>query len=101
MEIPKIAKVELLVCGVGFEGVTLVWHVAWMMNRQDVIVRLSYQVQTLQTALHGAELQNQQLRTRVVEMESREGILMSHMLWMEECLTVLEKRLSGPPSGTQ
>nr|GFD20216.1 hypothetical protein [Tanacetum cinerariifolium] len=39
---------------------------------QDVIVRLSYQVQTLQTALHGAELQNQQLRTRVVEMESRE-----------------------------
>nr|GFC58323.1 hypothetical protein [Tanacetum cinerariifolium] len=68
---------------------------------QDVIVRLSYQVQTLQTTLHGAELQNQQLRTRVVEMESREGILMSHMLWMEECLTVLEKRLSGPPSGTQ
>ncbi|GKC92326.1 hypothetical protein Tco_1157768, partial [Tanacetum coccineum] len=27
---------------------------------------------TLQTALHGAELQNQQLRTRVAEMESRE-----------------------------
>nr|GEW09692.1 reverse transcriptase domain-containing protein [Tanacetum cinerariifolium] len=27
MEIPKIAKVELLVCGVGFKGVTLVWHV--------------------------------------------------------------------------
>ncbi|GJQ99604.1 hypothetical protein Tco_0522589 [Tanacetum coccineum] len=31
------------------------------------------QVQTLQTALHGAELQNQQLRTRVTEMESRGG----------------------------
>nr|GEV64686.1 hypothetical protein [Tanacetum cinerariifolium] len=30
---------------------------------QDVIVGLSEQVQTLQTALHGAELQNQQLRT--------------------------------------
>nr|GEY83134.1 tyrosine decarboxylase 1 [Tanacetum cinerariifolium] len=50
----------------------------------DVIVGLSQQVQTLQTALHGAELQNQQLRTRVAEMESREGILMSYMLWMEE-----------------
>ncbi|GJR61786.1 reverse transcriptase domain-containing protein [Tanacetum coccineum] len=54
------------------------------------------QVQTLQTALHGAELQNQQLRTRVAEMESREGTMMSYMLWMEERLTVLEKRLSGP-----
>nr|GEU44368.1 hypothetical protein [Tanacetum cinerariifolium] len=58
---------------------------------QDVIVRLSYQVQTLQTALHGAGLQNQELRTKVAEMESYEGILMSYMLWMEERLTVLEK----------
>nr|GEZ23838.1 hypothetical protein [Tanacetum cinerariifolium] len=68
---------------------------------QDVIIGLSQQVQTLQTTLHGAELQNQQLRTRVAEMESREGILMSYMLWMEERLTILEKRLSGPPSRTQ
>nr|GFA26186.1 hypothetical protein [Tanacetum cinerariifolium] len=68
---------------------------------QDVIVRLSQQVQTLQTTLHEAKLQNQELRTRVAEMKSREGILMSYMLWMEECLTVLEKRLSGQPSGTQ
>nr|GEY76034.1 hypothetical protein [Tanacetum cinerariifolium] len=59
------------------------------------------QVQTLQTALHGTELQNQQLRTRVAEMESHVGILMSYMLWMEERLTVLEKRLSGPPPGPQ
>nr|GEY39397.1 putative reverse transcriptase domain-containing protein [Tanacetum cinerariifolium] len=57
------------------------------------------QVQTLQTALHGAELQNQQLRTRVAEMESREGTMMSYMLWMEECLTVLEKTLLRPPPG--
>nr|GEW54906.1 hypothetical protein [Tanacetum cinerariifolium] len=69
--------------------------------RQDVIVGLSQQVQTLQTTLHEAKLQNQQLRTRVAEMESHEGILMSYMMWMEECLTVLEKRLLGPPSGTQ
>nr|GEV77217.1 hypothetical protein [Tanacetum cinerariifolium] len=68
--------------------------------RQDVIVRLSQQVQTLQMALHEVELQNQQLRTKVAEMESREGILISYMLWMEERLTVLEKRLPGPPSGT-
>nr|GEX57341.1 hypothetical protein [Tanacetum cinerariifolium] len=37
---------------------------------QDEIVGLSQQVQTLQTVLHGTELQNQQLRTRVAEMES-------------------------------
>nr|GEU90755.1 hypothetical protein [Tanacetum cinerariifolium] len=41
---------------------------------QDVIVGLSQQVQTLQTTLHGAELQNQQLRTRVTEIESRDGL---------------------------
>nr|GFB78319.1 hypothetical protein [Tanacetum cinerariifolium] len=67
---------------------------------QDEIVGLSQQVQTLQTALHEAELQNQQLRTRVAEMKSHEGILMSYILWMEERLTVLEKRLSGQPLET-
>ncbi|GJX48036.1 hypothetical protein Tco_0273226 [Tanacetum coccineum] len=50
------------------------------------------------TVLHGAELQNQQLRTRVAEIESREGTIMSYMMWMEERLTVLEKRLPQPPS---
>nr|GFC67313.1 hypothetical protein [Tanacetum cinerariifolium] len=65
----------------------------------DEIVGLSQQVQTLQTALHGTELQNQQLRTRVAEMESHVGMLMSYMLWMEEHLSVLEKRLPGPPLG--
>nr|GEX56103.1 hypothetical protein [Tanacetum cinerariifolium] len=35
---------------------------------QDVIAGSSQQVQTLQTALHETELQNQQLRTRVTEM---------------------------------
>nr|GFA96212.1 hypothetical protein [Tanacetum cinerariifolium] len=68
---------------------------------QDEIVGLSQQVQTLQMTLHGTELQNQQLRTRVAEMESHVGILMSYMLWMEERLTVLEKRLPGPPPGPQ
>ncbi|GKA41684.1 hypothetical protein Tco_0734344 [Tanacetum coccineum] len=68
---------------------------------QEVIVGLSQQVQTLQTSLHGAELQNQQLRTRLAEMESRESTLMSYMLWMEERLAVLEKKLPGPPPGPQ
>nr|GEV35938.1 ubiquitin hydrolase [Tanacetum cinerariifolium] len=62
-----------------------------------IVATMEEQVQTLQTALHGAELQNQQLRTKVAEMESREGTMMSYMLWMEERLTVLEKRLLGPP----
>nr|GEY81424.1 hypothetical protein [Tanacetum cinerariifolium] len=65
------------------------------------VATVEEQVQTLQTALHRAESQNQQLRTRVAEMESHEGIMMSYMMWMEERLTVLEKRLSGPPSGPQ
>nr|GEV02589.1 hypothetical protein [Tanacetum cinerariifolium] len=43
----------------------------------------------------------EQLRTRVAEMESHVGILMSYMMWMEERLTVLEKRLPGPPPGPQ
>nr|GEY45991.1 hypothetical protein [Tanacetum cinerariifolium] len=45
--------------------------------------------------------QNQELLTRVAEMESREGIFMSSILWMEERLTILEKRLLTPPSRTQ
>nr|GFC05747.1 hypothetical protein [Tanacetum cinerariifolium] len=68
---------------------------------QDVIAGSSEQVQTLQTALHEIELQNQQLRTRVAELESHMGIVMPYMLWMEERLTVLEKRLPGPPLGPQ
>ncbi|GJS36333.1 hypothetical protein Tco_0534715 [Tanacetum coccineum] len=44
---------------------------------------------------------NQQLRTRVAEMESHKSTMMSYMPWMEERLTVLEKRLLGPPSGPQ
>nr|GEV17130.1 hypothetical protein [Tanacetum cinerariifolium] len=64
------------------------------------VATIGEQVQTLQTALHGTKLQNQQLRTRVAEMESHVGILMSYMPWMEERLTVLEKRLPGPPPGS-
>nr|GFB95353.1 hypothetical protein [Tanacetum cinerariifolium] len=72
-----------------------------IMSRLKEIETRVQQVQTLQTALHETELQNQQLRTRVTEMESHVDILMSYMLWMEERLTVLEKRLPGPPLGHQ
>ncbi|GJV24983.1 hypothetical protein Tco_1377678 [Tanacetum coccineum] len=65
------------------------------------VTTVEEQVQTLQTTLHGAELQNQQLRTRVAEMESREGTMMSYMLRMEERLTILETRLPGPSPGPQ
>nr|GEU66627.1 zf-CCHC domain-containing protein/UBN2 domain-containing protein [Tanacetum cinerariifolium] len=68
---------------------------------QNVIAGSSEQVQTLQMALHEIELENQQLRTRVVEMESHMGIVIPYMLWMEERLTFLEKRLPGPPLGPQ
>nr|GEU43731.1 hypothetical protein [Tanacetum cinerariifolium] len=65
------------------------------------VATIGEQVQTLQTTLHETELQNQQLRTRVTEMESHVDIFMSYMLWMEDRLTVLEKRLQGSPPGPQ
>ncbi|GJT07548.1 hypothetical protein Tco_0842010 [Tanacetum coccineum] len=40
-------------------------------------------------------------QTRLSEMENREGTLISYMSWMEERLVVLEKRLTGPPTGPQ
>ncbi|GJV92704.1 putative ribonuclease H-like domain-containing protein [Tanacetum coccineum] len=55
------------------------------------------QVQALQTALHESRSRNQQLQTTVAEMHNREGTLMQYMLGMEDRLTVLEKRLPGPP----
>nr|GEW99067.1 hypothetical protein [Tanacetum cinerariifolium] len=65
------------------------------------VTTLEGQVQTLQTSLHEAWLQNQQLQTRLSEMENREGTLISYMSWMDEHLVVLEKRLAGPPTGPQ
>ncbi|GJR31352.1 putative reverse transcriptase domain-containing protein [Tanacetum coccineum] len=65
------------------------------------VTTLEEQVQTLQTSLHESRSKNQQWQTIVAEMYSREGTLMHYMLWMEERLTVLEKRLPGPPPGPQ
>nr|GEU89470.1 hypothetical protein [Tanacetum cinerariifolium] len=63
------------------------------------VTTLEGQVQTLQTSLDGAWFQNQQLQTRLSVMENREGTLISYMSWMEERLVVLEKRLTGTPTG--
>ncbi|GJZ38234.1 hypothetical protein Tco_0584425 [Tanacetum coccineum] len=50
-----------------------------------------------QTALHESRTINQQLQTTVAEMQNREGTVIQYMLRMEERLTMLEKRLPGPP----
>nr|GEZ19684.1 hypothetical protein [Tanacetum cinerariifolium] len=63
------------------------------------VTTLEGQVQTLQTSLHGAWFQNQQLQTRLSVMENREGTLISYMSWMKERLVVLEERLTEPPTG--
>nr|GEZ37259.1 hypothetical protein [Tanacetum cinerariifolium] len=63
------------------------------------VTTLEWKVQTLQTSLHGAWLQNQLLQTRLSDMKKREGTLISYMSWMEERLVVLEKRLTRPPTG--
>nr|GEY55821.1 hypothetical protein [Tanacetum cinerariifolium] len=65
------------------------------------VTTLEWQVQTLQASLHGAWLRNQQLQTRLSEMEKREGILISYMSSMDDRLVVLEKRLMRPPTGPQ
>nr|GEV57684.1 putative reverse transcriptase domain-containing protein [Tanacetum cinerariifolium] len=48
-----------------------------------------------------SDAENQQLQTRLSEMENCEGTLISYMAWMEEHLVVLEKRRTGPPTGPQ
>nr|GFC23085.1 hypothetical protein [Tanacetum cinerariifolium] len=48
------------------------------------VTTLKGQVQTLQTSLHRAWLQNHQLQTRLSEMEIHEGTLISFMCWMED-----------------
>ncbi|GJS34239.1 hypothetical protein Tco_0532621 [Tanacetum coccineum] len=46
----------------------------------EQVLRLSQQVQTLQTALETVESQNQQLQTRLAESESHESTMVSYIL---------------------
>nr|GEU38591.1 hypothetical protein [Tanacetum cinerariifolium] len=41
-----------------------------------------------------------EIHPRVATLDGQ-GTLISYMSWMEECLVVLEKRLTGPPTGPQ
>ncbi|GKC19643.1 hypothetical protein Tco_1021793, partial [Tanacetum coccineum] len=50
------------------------------------VTTLEGQVQTLQTSLHGVWLQNQQLQTRLSDMEKREGTWIAYIPCMEEHL---------------
>nr|GEU50249.1 putative reverse transcriptase domain-containing protein [Tanacetum cinerariifolium] len=67
----------------------------------DLCVRMSnleYRHRELvKKIVSGAE--NQQLQTRLSEMENREATLISYMSWTEKRLVVLEKRLTGLPTG--
>ncbi|GKF66006.1 hypothetical protein Tco_0192523 [Tanacetum coccineum] len=65
------------------------------------VTTLEGQVQTPQTSLHGVWLQNQQLQTRLSDMEKHEGTWIAYMSLMEEHLAVLEKKLLGPPTRPQ
>nr|GEZ27552.1 hypothetical protein [Tanacetum cinerariifolium] len=62
-----------------------------------VQVMVSQAVQVV-SKLEEIETKVQLLRTRLAKMESRKSTLMSYMLWMEEHLAVLEKKLPGPTS---
>ncbi|GKA87219.1 hypothetical protein Tco_0808930, partial [Tanacetum coccineum] len=70
-----------------------------VMSRLKEIETRVQQVESRVDTHPSDHMANQQLRTRLAEMESRESTLMSHMLWIEERLAVLEKKLTRPPPG--
>ncbi|GKE07546.1 hypothetical protein Tco_1399564 [Tanacetum coccineum] len=65
-------------------------------RRDEAIVELTQQVQTLQAAMQPRDTQIQQLQTTVSEMDSRESTLMRCILGLERRLAALEKRPPGP-----
>nr|GFB83771.1 hypothetical protein [Tanacetum cinerariifolium] len=92
-----IGEIHPRVATVGEQVQVMETQTVQVVSRLEETETRVQQVQTLQTTLYEIELQNQQLRTRLAEMESHMGIVMPYMLWMVERLTVLEKRLPGPP----
>ncbi|GJV40504.1 putative reverse transcriptase domain-containing protein [Tanacetum coccineum] len=65
-------------------------------QRDEVIVGLTQQVQTLQAAVQQRDSQIQQLQTTISEMSSRESTLMQCILRMDRRLADLERRPPGP-----
>ncbi|GJW07773.1 reverse transcriptase domain-containing protein [Tanacetum coccineum] len=65
-------------------------------QRDEMIMGLSQQVQTLQAAVQQRDIQIQQLQTLVAEMSSRESTLMQCILGLDRLLTDVERRSPGP-----
>ncbi|GKB48831.1 hypothetical protein Tco_0899584 [Tanacetum coccineum] len=65
-------------------------------QRDEVITRLTQQVQALQAAVQQRDLQIQQLQTMVSETSSRESTLMQCILGMDRRLADLKRRPLGP-----
>nr|GEV04021.1 hypothetical protein [Tanacetum cinerariifolium] len=78
-----IREIHPRVATVGEQVQVVEAQMAQMVSRLEEIETRVQQVQTLQTALHETELQNQQLRTRVVELESHMGFLLLLTAWRE------------------
>nr|GEU89207.1 hypothetical protein [Tanacetum cinerariifolium] len=65
-------------------------------QRDEVITRLSQQVQTLQAAMQQRDVQIQQHQIMVFKMSSRESTLMQCIIGMDRRLADLERRPPGP-----
>nr|GEW32666.1 hypothetical protein [Tanacetum cinerariifolium] len=65
-------------------------------QRDEMIFRLSQQIQTLPAAVQHRDVKIQQLQTLVSEMSSRKSTLMQCILGMDRRLADLERRPPGP-----
>ncbi|GJV79923.1 hypothetical protein Tco_1515793 [Tanacetum coccineum] len=74
----------------------MVFAVEGQMQRDEVIARLTQQVQALQAAVQQRDTQIHQLRTTVLEMSSWESTLIQCILGMDRRLAELGRRPLGP-----
>ncbi|GJV15252.1 hypothetical protein Tco_1360575 [Tanacetum coccineum] len=65
-------------------------------QRDETVVELIQQVQTLQIDVEQRDMQIQQLQTTVTKMSSRESTLMRCILGLERRIATLERRPLGP-----
>ncbi|GKE64292.1 hypothetical protein Tco_1518453 [Tanacetum coccineum] len=65
-------------------------------QRDELITRLTQQVQALQAAVQQRDSHIQQLQTTISEMSSRDSTLMQCILGMDRRLADLERRPPGP-----
>nr|GEU61995.1 hypothetical protein [Tanacetum cinerariifolium] len=81
---------------IGLRVFAIEGHVQTKTQRNEVIARLSQQVQALQEAVQRRDTQIQQLHTIVSKMSSREITLMLCIIRMDRRLTDLKRRPPGP-----